>query len=89
MKELILDILRIAVLFPILFCLIFLFQKRPVLEKILAVDFFAVIGIFAMLLWGIKTMEVYFFEIAAIIGLVLFLGTIGSAYFLRESEWTE
>lgn len=63
------------------------FVIGPTIEdRIIAVDILSVVGIAFIAVYALMTSEKVFLDVAVILGLVSFLGTVAFAYYLEQRK---
>lgn len=86
-----LDLYFDYVIFPILtisVLLVFirLFKGPEVVDRVIALDLIITIGIALITAYGIRSAEALFLDVAMILALIAFLGTIAFAFYLDKKK---
>lgn len=70
--------------FSLLLVFIRLFRGPTVVDRVIALDLLITIGVSVITVYSISTQKSTFIDIAMILALIAFLGTIAFAYYLEK-----
>jgi multisubunit Na+/H+ antiporter MnhF subunit len=84
MLELVYDVALVWAVMLMMVLLVFLVYSRSFLIRILALDVLSMVMISFLVLYAIHHQEVYYLDVALVLALLGFIGTLGAAGYHRH-----